>query len=129
MACDTDGVKTTMVLVDDDEGFRGRARMLFEAGGFEVVGEAGDASTARALLDRSRPQVVLIDVGLPDVDGLELASELRADGAAPTVVVISGRDADDFGSRVARSGAAGFISKIDLTPGAVRDLLAGHGPW
>jgi hypothetical protein len=43
--------------------------------------------------------------------------------------VISGRDADDFGSRVARSGAAGFISKIDLTPGAVRDLLAGHGPW
>jgi DNA-binding NarL/FixJ family response regulator len=110
-------------VVDDDPGFRGQVRTLLAAGGFEVVGEAGDAAEARALVARLRPQAVLVDVGLPDTDGLTLTAHLRASVPAPEVVVMSGRDAVDYGPRVERSGALGFITKIDLSAETLHELL------
>jgi DNA-binding NarL/FixJ family response regulator len=114
----------SLVVVDDDPGFRSRARMLLVAGGFDVVGEAADGAEAHALVARLRPRAVLVDVGLPDTDGLTLTTQLRTSVAAPAVVVMSGRDAGDFGPRVARCGALGFIAKMDLTAEALHAMLA-----
>jgi DNA-binding NarL/FixJ family response regulator len=114
----------SLVVVDDDPGFRGRARMLLAAGGFDVLGEAGDGAEARAVVARLRPRAVLVDVGLPDVDGLTLTAQLRASDAAPAVVVMSGRDAVEYGSRVERSGALGFIAKVDLSAETLHALLS-----
>jgi DNA-binding NarL/FixJ family response regulator len=113
----------SLVVVDDDPGFRRRARMLLAAGGFDVVGEAGDGAEARAIVARLRPRAVLVDVGLPDTDGLTLTAQLRASVAAPVVVVMSGREAVDYGPRVGSSGAAGFIAKVDLTAEALHVML------
>jgi DNA-binding NarL/FixJ family response regulator len=118
-------MRTSLVVVDDDPGFRGRARMLLEAGGFDVIGEAGDGAEARILIQRLQPKAVLVDVGLPDVDGLVLAAQLREVDGAPIVVVMSGREARDYGPRIDRCGAVGFIAKIDLTPEALRAMLEG----
>jgi DNA-binding NarL/FixJ family response regulator len=113
----------SLVVVDDDPGFRSLARALLAAGGFEVVGEAGDAAEAVALVARLRPQAVLVDVGLPDTDGLTLSAHLRASDPSPDVVVMSGREAVDYGPRVERSGALGFITKLDLTAETLHELL------
>jgi DNA-binding NarL/FixJ family response regulator len=114
---------TTLVVVDDDAGFRRRVRDLLAAGGFRVVGEAGDGATARDVVDRLRPEVALVDVGLPDADGLDLARQLREHLAPLRVVAMSGRDASDFGARIAASGATGFIHKADLSATGLRALL------
>jgi DNA-binding NarL/FixJ family response regulator len=113
----------SLVVVDDDPGFRSLARTLLAAGGFEVVGEAGDAAEAVALVARLRPQAVLVDVGLPDTDGLTLTAHLRTSDPSPDVVVMSGREAVDYGPRVERSGALGFITKLDLTAETLHELL------
>jgi DNA-binding NarL/FixJ family response regulator len=123
-------MRTSLVVVDDDPGFRARARMLLEAGGFDVVGEAGDAAQAHELVRTLHPQAVLVDVGLPDVDGLTLATQLHGaqlHGAVGPhrVVVMSGRDASDYGPRVDDCGAVGFLAKIDLTAESLRELLDG----
>jgi DNA-binding NarL/FixJ family response regulator len=114
----------SLVVVDDDPGFRRRARMLLAAGGFEVVGEAGDGAEAHEVVARLRPRAVLVDVGLPDTDGLTLTAQLCASAAAPAVVVMSGRDASDYGPRVQRSGALGFIAKVDLSAESLHAALA-----
>src|SRR4029077_3650884 len=95
-------------LIGDDYGrFRGFARRLLEADGFEVVGEAGDGASALAAVDALRPQVVLLDVLLPDTYGLEVAERIADRATAPLVVLTSSREAADFGSRLERSRAHG----------------------
>lgn len=113
-----------VLIVDDHPGFRARARNLLESEGFEVVGEAADGDSALAETRRLAPDVVLLDIQLPDLDGFELARQLTADGGGPTVVLISSREATDFGSLLRASGARGFIAKDELSGARLRSLLA-----
>ena len=105
----------TVLVVDDHAAFRARARALLEAEGFEVIGEVADGGSALAAAERLRPDVALVDVQLPDIDGFEVAAQLRRAGAARWIVIISGRELGDFGGRVGRSAADGFIAKADLS--------------
>ena len=113
-----------MLIVDDHEGFRDAARSMLEAEGFDVVGEAGDGEGALVEVERLRPQVVLVDIQLPGLDGFAVAERLAVSPAAPLVVLISSRDAAAYGARVARAPALGFLSKQELTGVALAGLLA-----
>lgn len=105
----------TIVIVDDHEGFRASARALLEAEGFDVLGEAADGPTALEQVRRLRPQVVLLDVQLPGLDGFGVAEQLAAEPAAPEVVLISSRSRGAFRSRLAATTARGFITKAEFS--------------
>lgn len=117
-------MRTTVLIVDDHDGFRSSARALLEAEGFAVVGEAGDGITALAAIDRLRPDVVLLDIQLPDVDGFVVAERLAAAPDPPRVVLISSRDARTYGGRLARAPARGFLPKRELSGASLAALVA-----
>jgi DNA-binding NarL/FixJ family response regulator len=117
----------SVLIVDDHVRFRAAARKWLASGGFDVVGEAADGADALEATARLRPDVVLLDVQLPDVDGFEIAARLSSDGHRPAVVLTSSRDAAEFGGLVARSGACGFIPKAELSGRRLTRLL-GDGP-
>jgi DNA-binding NarL/FixJ family response regulator len=112
----------TVLIVDDHAGFRGFARRLLEADGFIVVGEAGDGESALNAVGDTRPELVLLDVMLPDIDGFAIAERLADHSPAPIVVLTSSREATEFGGRIARSPAVGFIHKDDLSGAALTAL-------
>jgi DNA-binding NarL/FixJ family response regulator len=115
----------TVLIVDDHPSFRIMARKLLEAEGFDVVGEAEDGRTAIEAVARLRPEVVLLDVQLPDIEGFEVAAALTSNnGSSPAVVLTSSRDRTDFSGLVERSGARGFIPKAELSAAALRALIA-----
>jgi two-component system nitrate/nitrite response regulator NarL len=114
----------TVLIVDDHAGFRGLARRLLEAGGFTVVGEAADGASALSAVEELQPQVVLLDIVLPDIDGFAVAERLAENGAEPVVVLTSSRDSADFGQRLERAPARGFIHKDDLSGPALARLAA-----
>jgi DNA-binding NarL/FixJ family response regulator len=115
-------VRKRVLIVDDHQPFRAVARELLEGAGFVVSGEAADAAEALAAVAAEPPDAVLLDVQLPDGDGFALATALAvADG--PAVVLVSSRDADDYGRRVAACGARGFIPKSKLSAATVAALL------
>ncbi len=114
----------TVLIVDDHPSFRATARSLLESEGFDVIGEAADGAEALAKARELHPEVVLLDVQLPDLDGFEVASRLRANGSAPAVVLVSSRDAADYGELITASGARGFIPKAELSGASIRALLA-----
>jgi DNA-binding NarL/FixJ family response regulator len=114
----------TIVIVDDHPSFRATARALLEADGFEVVGEAEDGRSALAEVARLHPDLVLLDVQLPDMDGFAVAARIaRLNGRCPDIVLTSSRDAADFGPLVAQSGARGFVAKAELSGAALRSVL------
>ena len=115
----------TVLIVDDHPSFRSTARALLEAEGFEVVGEADDGASAVAAATDLRPDVVLLDVQLPDFDGFEVAQRLRKSlkAAAPRIVLTSSRDGSDFGPLVVECGASGFVPKAELSASALVALL------
>jgi CheY-like chemotaxis protein len=116
---------TKVLIVDDHATFRASARLLLEAEGFDVVGEAADGHSALEQTSALGPDLVLLDVQLPDIDGFEVAGRLRLTPArpAPAVVLISSRDSGDFGPLVKASGARGFVAKADLSGESLRALL------
>jgi DNA-binding NarL/FixJ family response regulator len=114
-------VTPSIVIVDDHPSFRDMARELLELAGFDVVGEAADGASGIATVLELRPDVVLLDVQLPDRDGIGIADELRGSGSA--VVLTSSRRASDFGPRLQRTAARGFIPKDELTGPALQALL------
>jgi CheY-like chemotaxis protein len=117
-------MERTVLIVDDDAQFRRVATELLADRGYRVVGEAGSAVDGLALADELRPDAVLLDVNLPDGDGLSVAARLSADGA-PRVLLIS-TDAGATTDRLVRgSGAAGFVPKADLTYVALDRYLVG----
>lgn len=111
-----------VLVVDDHPGFRDAARQLLEQGAFEVVGEAADGASAISETARLRPDVVLLDIGLPDMDGFEVARRLMAAASPPAIILVSTRDAQDFGGRVERAGVRGFIPKSMLSRTRVEAL-------
>ena len=112
----------TVLIVDDHETFRRTARLLLEAEGYDVIGEAGDGAAALACARELGPQVVLLDVHLPDIDGFDVAARLTGSEDAPVVVLTSSHDGADFGSLIERSGARGFVPKGDLSGDRLRAL-------
>ncbi len=112
-----------VLIVDDHPSFRQTARALLEAEGFEVVGEAPDGASAIEQARRLRPDVMLLDVQLPDMDGFAVAEVLCGNGWSPAVVLTSSRDLSDFGSVVQTCGARGFVPKGDLSGEALTALL------
>jgi DNA-binding NarL/FixJ family response regulator len=116
-------MSSRILIVDDHPGFRASARRMLEAGGFKVAGEVQDAASAREALRELEPDGVLLDVQLPDGDGIALAAELTANGNAPAIVLCSSRSADELGAGLAESGARGFLTKDELSADAIRELL------
>jgi DNA-binding NarL/FixJ family response regulator len=108
-------VRRSILIVDDQPDFRAAARMLLEAEGFDVVGEADDGQSAVTSAKRLHPEVVLLDIQLPDSDGFDVAEVLRQGTDPPVVILTSTRPASSYRRRLARSCALGFIAKNELS--------------
>jgi DNA-binding NarL/FixJ family response regulator len=118
-------VGVTLLIVDDHAGFRSFARALLEAEGYVVVGEAGDGASALDAVTALDPEVVLLDIALPDIDGFVVCDRLtERDSRRPAVVLTSSRDASSFRQRLAVSAARGFIPKSDLSGPTLAALTA-----
>jgi len=111
----------TVLIVDDHPAFRASARRLLESEGFEVSGEAPDGTSALRAVKEAPPDVVLLDIALPDLSGFEVAARLA--GGPSRVVLTSSRAQGDLGPRLRDSQAAGFIPKDRLTGDAIHALL------
>jgi DNA-binding NarL/FixJ family response regulator len=112
-----------VLLVDDDPLVRAGLRMILGgATGISVVGEAEDGSEAVALARQTRPDVVLMDIRMPRVDGLEATRRLGAGAEAPKVIVLTTFDADEYVVRALADGAAGFLLK-DTPPGEIVEAV------
>ena len=114
-------VSTTVLIVDDHPAFRASARRLLEAEGFEVTGEAADGMSALRAVGEAPPDVVLLDIALPDLSGFEVAERLAE--SPSKVVLTSSRAQGDLGPRLRESHAIGFIPKDRLTGEAIHALL------
>ena len=121
--CQHRRVAPTVLVVDDHAWFRTAVSALLAAQGFTVVGEAGDGDEALAMTGVLHPDVVLLDVQLPGVDGFEVARRLAALASPPVVLLVSSRSAGDYGDQVARSPARGFLDKSALSGPALVRLL------
>lgn len=114
-------MRTTVLIVDDHDGFRAFVRELLEAQGFDVIGEAATGSAGIAAAATLRPDVVLVDVMLPDLDGFSVCERITDSGAAD-VVLTSSRDFSTV-RNLERSGARGFIPKSELSGSTLAALL------
>jgi DNA-binding NarL/FixJ family response regulator len=112
-----------IVIIDDDPSFLATVRALLQAEGFDVAGEALNGLDGVAAATELAPDLVLVDVNLPDIDGFEVVARLAQDEGAPPVVLTSIRAAHDFGNLVERSRARGFITKADITGEALTGFL------
>jgi DNA-binding NarL/FixJ family response regulator len=106
-------VAPTVLIVDDHAPFRAAARKLLEADGFDVVGEAEDGRSAVEAVSWLRPDIVLLDVQLPDIDGFAVADLLPRDG--PAIVLTSSRSVTSFRRRLAANPAWRFVPKSELS--------------
>jgi DNA-binding NarL/FixJ family response regulator len=113
----------TVVIVDDHPSFRASARTLLELEGFKVVGEAPDGASGLEIARRLEPELVLLDVALPDTNGFDVAARLA--GGRSKVILTSSREQHDLGHRVRTSGALGFVPKDRLSGPALTELLKG----
>jgi DNA-binding NarL/FixJ family response regulator len=118
-------VAARVLIVDDHAPFRSLARRLLVAGGFQVVGEAADGADALSAARDLAPDVVLLDVQLPDIDGFAVAERIAGRQGAPIIVLVSSRARLDYGSRVDASRARGFIAKAELSGEALRRVISG----
>ena len=105
----------TVLIVDDHAGFRAAARALLEATDFVIVGEAEDGASAVEAAAELRPEIVLLDIQLPDLDGFAVAERLASDGIASAIVMISSRDVTSFRRRLTANPAWSFIPKSELS--------------
>lgn len=112
-----------MVLVDDQESFRSAARLVISmVDGFELVGEAETGEEGLELASALAPDLVLMDVNLPGIDGLEATRRLSAAAVGPTVIVLSTYEAAEYEARSLAAGAAAFLSKSEFVPDRLRSL-------
>jgi DNA-binding NarL/FixJ family response regulator len=113
----------TVLIVDDHAPFRAVARTLLQLEGFEVMGEAADTRSAMEVVGRLRPNVVVLDIQLPDLDGFEVARRLAQAEDPPVIVLVSSRDSSAYRRRLADSPTRGFTPKSDLSGAAVAALV------
>ena len=114
----------TILIVDDHTAFRAAVRAVLEADGYDVVGEACDGRAGLTAALTLKPDIVLLDVRLPDMDGFAVALHLAATGEGPAVIVTSSSEDPLYPARAARSGARGFVAKHDVTGAALDRILA-----
>lgn len=117
-----------IVIIDDDPSFLATVRSLLEREGFVVAGEALNGIDGVAAVADLAPDLVLVDVNLPDIDGFEVVDRLGDGAGAPPAVLTSSRAAGDFGKLVETSRARGFITKADITGKALAELLERSTP-
>jgi DNA-binding NarL/FixJ family response regulator len=115
---------TTLMIVDDHRAFRDAARRVLESAGFEIIGEAADGESALEAVPSLHPDILLLDVQLPGIDGFEVARRLVQHGGAPLIVITSSREGAHYGPLVEQSGARGFVHKADLSGPAISAVLA-----
>lgn len=118
----------TLVVVDDHAGFRQVVRTMMTAAGWQVIGEASTGGAVLEMVMRLAPDLVLLDVVLPDMDGFAVAERLTAAGCASAVVLISGHDRGDFEGRVRAAPVRGFLAKEMISGQALAQLLGGDRP-
>ena len=116
--------RRSILIVDDHPPFRAAVRGLLDGRHFEVIGDVAGGREALVETARLRPDVVIVDIRLPDIDGYEVARRLAAGDDAPAIVLVSTLDATDVGGRAAASGARGFITKSRLSGDTLRRLLS-----
>jgi DNA-binding NarL/FixJ family response regulator len=114
---------STILIVDDDPRFRAQARDVLAADGFVVIGEAVDGASGLEAAQALQPDFVLLDIGLPDIEGFEVARTLAVDGPPPWVVLTSSRDARAYGRRLTHGHSLGFIPKERISGAAIRALV------
>ena len=112
-----------MLVVDDHAGFREMARALAVSGGLEVVAEAADGESALILFERHHPDLVLLDIGLPDIDGFDVRRRLLQRSDPPVVLLTSSRGASAYGARLFDPARIPFVPKDELSVAALVDLL------
>jgi DNA-binding NarL/FixJ family response regulator len=117
-------VPHTLLIVDDHAGFRSSARALLEADGrLVVIGEAGTGTEAITAAHRLRPDIILLDIALPDIDGFAVCESIMSgESIHPIVVLTSSRSPASYGSRLSASRARGFIPKDDLSSSTLQAL-------
>jgi DNA-binding NarL/FixJ family response regulator len=121
-------VAVTVVTVDDQAVFRAAARDVIEATpGFEPAGEACSCEEALEVIDRVGPRLVLVDVRMPDIDGIETAMRIRDSHPDAVVVLISIEEISGLPSTATESGAAALVRKQDFGPAMLRELWDSHG--
>jgi DNA-binding NarL/FixJ family response regulator len=113
---------STILIVDDDPRFRAQARDVLAADGFVVIGEAVDGASGLEAAQALQPDFVLLDIGLPDIEGFEVARALAVDGPPPLIVLTSSRDARAYGRRLTNGHFLGFIPKERISGAAIRAL-------
>jgi DNA-binding NarL/FixJ family response regulator len=118
------GMEETVLVIDDHEGFRACARRLLQAEGFQVIGEAADAASGIEAARSLRPDVVLVDVQLPDYDGVLASRRIGALNGGTSIILTSSRDLADLGGMLADCPALGFIPKSELCGATIRALLS-----
>lgn len=113
-----------LLIVDDHEDFRSSARTLLELEGFDVVGVAADGPSALSAVEALAPDVVLLDVQLPGMDGFEVVRQLHARKQRVRVVLISSRDRSAYAVELREARVVGFLGKSELSGAALHALVA-----
>ena len=116
-------MRPSVLIVDDNARFRAAARAMLDAEGFEVVGEAVDGAAGLEAVAALAPDVVLLDIQLPTLDGIDVAALLAAAPRPPVVVLTSTLDAVAYGERLAAAPVRGFIPKADLSGAALAAVV------
>jgi DNA-binding NarL/FixJ family response regulator len=125
MVCDDhEMTQPRLLIVDDHEDFRSSARTLLELEGFDVVGVAADGPSALAAVEALRPDIVLLDVQLPGMDGFDVVRQLQARKQRPRVVLISSRDRSAYAVELREAAVVGFLGKSELSGAALHALVA-----
>jgi DNA-binding NarL/FixJ family response regulator len=116
-------VSVRVLIADDQALVRGGFRMILEAKeDMEVVGEAGDGAEAVALVEQLQPDVVLMDVRMPDMDGIEATRRIAASGSSARIVILTTYDVDEYVFAALRAGASGFLLK-DVRPPELTEAI------
>ncbi len=119
------GMTRSVLIADDHPGFRHAARALLESEGFSVIGEAEDGPGAVSAAESLAPDIVLLDIQLPRMDGFEVARRIYERESAPIVILVSTRAASDYGKLLEDVPALTFIGKSELSATRLAAVLEG----
>ena len=117
--------RVRVLIVDDQEPFRSAARLVIElTDGFEVAGEAVSGEESLAMVEELEPDLVLMDINLPGIDGIEATRRIAATHPGIGVLVVSTYEATEYEPRALAAGAVAFIGKSDFSPEALDAVMA-----